>query len=233
MKEVFDNYIQHSFDEPQQADFKIAQFAYNYRSHFPGKSKKALDIGIGRGEMLTCMKNWGMDYEGVDISPSTVNFCQKLGLNCVTTSDTAAWLQERTAVYDIITALDVIEHIPREDLIAFLQTVNTSLKPNGKAVFQVPNLQSPEGYLHHFNDITHASGFVEHSLHQVLLAADFKNIKYFGFEELIENTPRTLIRKVLRWFYWRLIRTCRYINCNPNPRLLHPVFFCIAEKSDR
>ena len=41
-----------------------------------------LDIGVGLGEMLSCMKNWGHNYHGIDISPSTIEFCKKYNQEC-------------------------------------------------------------------------------------------------------------------------------------------------------
>ena len=102
------------------------------------------------------------------------------------------------------------------------------MNKDGIAIFQVPNLQSPFGYLHHFNDITHVCGFVEHSLNQVLLSVGFNNLSFFGFEEFYEKTPKILLKIILRFFYRKLIRFLRTINANPNPRILDPVISVIA-----
>lgn len=228
MKEIFDHYIENSFADHLQADFKLCHFEYNYRKYFPAPGASVLDIGIGRGEMLSCMKKWGMKYEGVDISPSAVRFCQSLGLNCLQVDDTAAWLRERPDQYELVTALDVIEHVSKESLLDFLKAIKLSLQDGGRAIFQVPNLQSPFGYLHHFNDITHLNGFVEHSLGQVLQTAGFEMIAFHGFEELVGRGFKTWLQKKMRWGYWRMIRGLRALNSNPNPNILHPVFYAIA-----
>ena len=104
------------------------------------------------------------------------------------------------------------------------------MKIGGIVIFQVPNLQSPFGYLHHFNDITHINGFVEHSLNQVLLSAGFKNTSCFGFEELYEKTPKVFTKKILRFFFRKIVRFLRTINSNPNPEILDPVFFTVANR---
>ena len=80
MDKIFNKYIETSFDGHKQAQFKFRQFELNYKSFFPSiiKDTHVLDIGIGRGEMLTCMRDWGYSYNGIDISLSTVNFCQSL-----------------------------------------------------------------------------------------------------------------------------------------------------------
>jgi 2-polyprenyl-3-methyl-5-hydroxy-6-metoxy-1,4-benzoquinol methylase len=232
MQEIFSNYIDNSFDGSQQAVFKFHQFELNYKkiicSH---ENSNVLDIGVGRGEMLSCMKKWGHNYHGIDISPSTIDFCKKLDLSCELVSDTETWLSENLNRFDVITCLDVLEHIPHERLIAFLKSIHQSLNKNGIAIIQVPNLQSPFGYLHHFNDITHVSGFVEHSLNQVLLSAGFSSISFFGFEELYEKTPKNTAKKILRYFFRKIIRFLRTINSNPNPSILEPVFYAVVSRN--
>jgi len=229
MQEIFDKYIDNSFDSQYQADFKFHQFELNYKKFFyKNVPLKVLDIGVGRGEMLSSMKNWGHNYHGIDISPSTVEFCKKLDLSCELTDNTELWLKKNQNQFEIITCLDVLEHIPKNRLIHFLEAIRNSLSKDGFAIFQVPNLQSPFGYLHHFNDITHISGFVEHSLNQVLLSAGFNKVLYYGFEELYEKTPKIILKKILRYYYRKIIRLLRTINANPNPQILDPVFYAVA-----
>ncbi len=229
MKEIFDNYVETSFDGLNQEKVKIRQFEINYKAYFPeDKSTQVLDIGIGRGEMLACMRDWGFDYLGVDISPSTVRLCQTLNLKCEVTEDTAEWLSRNQGQFSLITCLDVLEHVPRERTIEFLKAIRAGLREDGYALIQVPNLQSPFGYLHHFNDFTHVNGFVEHSLAQVLLAAGFKEFKFHGFEEIYKNGFKQEIHKMVRYTYRRLVRFLRAVNVNPNPEILDPVLYVIA-----
>jgi 2-polyprenyl-3-methyl-5-hydroxy-6-metoxy-1,4-benzoquinol methylase len=231
MKEIFDNYVETSFDGYMQATFKFDLFEKNYHKYFPAdKSVSVLDIGIGRGEMLACMRDWGFNYQGVDISSSTVNFCKSINLNCQIVNDTSEWLQNNRETFGLITCLDVLEHVPRDQTINFLSAIRHGLTTDGLAVIQVPNLQSPFGYLHHFNDFTHVSGFVEHSLAQVLLAAGFTKFKFHGFEEIYPTSFKQRIRIFLRFFYRRMVRFLRMVNGNPNPYILDPVMFVVVEK---
>lgn len=233
MKDIFDNYIETSFENSNQDTIKFKQFEFNYKRFFPEKlSSRVLDIGIGKGEMLTCMKLWGFDYLGVDISPSTVNLCKNLNLKCELTRDTSAWLHNSPQKYSLISCLDVLEHVPRNEAIDFLRGINHALERNGLAIIQVPNLQSPFGYLHHFNDFTHVSGFVEHSLGQVLLSSGFSEFHFFEFEDMVEFRFRSRIRLFLRYLFRKSIRLMRAINGNPNPSIISPVFFVVAKKSD-
>ena len=232
MKAIFDTYVDNAFGEHKQALFKIRQFEINYKRFFPmDKVASILDIGIGRGEMLTCMNNWGYsNYLGVDISPSTITFCKSLGLNCMQVDDTTALLKENDNSFDLITLLDVLEHVKKENTIDFLNALNGSLKEGGVLIIQVPNSQAPDGQLHRYNDITHEVGYVEHSLQQVLIAAGFDKVEFKGFEEFVLGGWKESIKKYLRYFYWQYIKLTRTITGNLNPGILNPVFFAIVRK---
>lgn len=231
MKDIFDNYVEASFDGKSQNAFKFKQFEYNYKKYFPADlSGPVLDIGVGRGEMLTCMRDWDFNYRGVDISPSTIGYCKSLQLNCELTENTSSWLKNNEDFFSLITCLDVLEHVPREETIEFLKSIRISLKKDGIAIIQVPNLQSPSGYLHHFNDFTHVSGYVEHSLAQVLITSGFKDFKFYGFEENFPTNIKQGIRLTIRFFFRKLVRFLRMINGNPNPEILDPVMFVVVRK---
>lgn len=232
MKEIFDTYIDNIFGEGGQAIFKLRQFEINYRHLFPADSKAALlDIGIGRGEMLSCMKNWGYtNFRGVDISPSTVAFCSSLDLPCEQVEDTTSWLKENEKSFDLITILDVLEHVKKEDAIALLKALNGSLKPGGVLIVQVPNMQAPDSQLHRYNDLTHEVGFIENSLRQVLHVAGFSAITIKGFEDSVSPTVREKVRLVLRRWFWSIVRLSRRINGNLDPAILYPVFYAVAVK---
>jgi 2-polyprenyl-3-methyl-5-hydroxy-6-metoxy-1,4-benzoquinol methylase len=231
LKEIFDRYVEITFDGEAQAGFKFHQFELNYRGYFPeDRGAAVLDIGVGRGEMLSCMKRWGYQELGVDISPSAVAHCGKLGLRCELTDDTAAWLGSRPGRFQAITCFDVLEHVPREHTLAFLTAIRAALADGGVALIQVPNLQSPFGYLHHFNDFTHVVGFVEHSLAQVLKASGFTDFSIRGFEESYRRGFKAAVRRGLRAVYRRCVRFLRRLNDNPDPGVLNPVMFVAARK---
>lgn len=232
MKEIFDNYIPTSLGGMEQATPKFLQFEKNYKKFLPTNTQaKVLDIGIGRGEMLSMMKKWGYaDYCGIDISPSTVGFCQKIGLNAMQVEDSTEYLAHHPDQYDAITMLDVLEHFKKEDIIPFLKTARAALKKGGVLIIQVPNLQAPDGYLHRYNDITHEVGFIEHSLEQVLMASGFEHFELHGFEQFVFGTPIEYARRLVRALHWLWVRGLRGANGNINPRILHPIFFAAVYK---
>lgn len=234
MKEIFDTYITNCFGKYEQSLYKIKQFAFNYKKYFELKNKqiKILDIGIGRGEMLSCCKEWGYyNYKGIDISPDTINFCLSLGLNCQLIDNLVEWLTKHSEEFEIITMLDVLEHIKKDEIIPLLKTLKRSLTINGTLIIQTPNMQAPDAQLHRYNDITHEVGFSEHSLSQVLLAANFNNFHFYGFEESINNNIKHKLAKIIRIIFWKITRLYRRINVNLNPKILNSVFYAVVKNS--
>lgn len=232
MKEIFDNYLENAFGQREQAKFKFIQFEQNYKKYFPvNREAKVLDIGIGRGEMLESVKRWGYrNYLGVDISSSIINFCKSLGYNCELVEDTTKWLMAHQNSFEAITLLDVLEHIPKNSTVEFLDALYGALTPGGTLIIQTPNLQCPDGLLHRYNDFTHEFGYTEHSLQQVLLTAGFKDIKFAGFEEYILDNYKKYIGKLLRSIYWKYVRFTRKITNNLTPEILNPVFYAVVKK---
>ncbi len=231
MQEIFNTYIENSFGEEKQAVFKFKQFETNYKKYFPNNlDAQVLDIGIGRGEMLTCYQNWGYkNYLGIDISPSTVTYCKSIGLNCQLIDDTGQYLKNTKNTFDLITLIDVLEHIPREFVVSFLKDVRGALKEGGVFIIQVPNLQAPDGQLHMFNDVTHMMGYIEHSLQQVLITAGFSEFCFHGFEEFVDSKWKTKIKRILRYLFWLKVKFERQISGNINPNILNPVLSVIVK----
>jgi 2-polyprenyl-3-methyl-5-hydroxy-6-metoxy-1,4-benzoquinol methylase len=233
MKEIIDNYIENAFVVKEQAEFKFSQFSYNYKKYFPqNMNANMLDIGIGKGEMLTCMKQWGYEnYIGIDISASAVNYCNSIGLNCELVEDTVNWVENKKNRFDIVAMLDVLEHIGKNDVVPLLRAVNESLKENGKLIIQVPNMQAPESQLYRYEDFTHETGFTENSLRQVIVAAGFTDFIFQGYEVIFLCKFSSRKKRFFRGIYWWVIRKLRRINTNLNPKILNPVFFAVATKT--
>lgn len=234
MDKIYESYVENSMGGAMQHVPKFAQFIYNYKRFFPADlNLPVLDIGVGRGEMLSSMRDWGYkNYYGIDISASTIAYCNKLGLQCELVANTEQWLLDKSGVYSAITLLDVLEHIPKQNVISFLVAVSKALAPGGVLIIQTPNLQAYESYLHRYNDFTHEVGFVEHSLEQVLLAAGFAkaSIHMVGFEVFVQNTPLYVLMRLMRAIFWRIIWCGRMLTANLHPRIMHPVFFAVAKK---
>jgi 2-polyprenyl-3-methyl-5-hydroxy-6-metoxy-1,4-benzoquinol methylase len=139
---------------------------------------KILDIGCGSGLMLNSLEKIG-EVSGMDMSDDAIGFSGKIFNGRVL----KGWLPDKVPFpenhFDLIVALDVIEHI--EDDFGSLESIRKHLKAHGKAIITVPAymfLWSP------FDDKNeHKRRYRRSELKKKLLAAGFKieKLSYYIF----------------------------------------------------
>lgn len=114
------------------------------------ENPKLLDFGCGTGFNLLHFSNYCHTY-GVDLSPHAVRFSQLRGIERVALLDPKQDIRDANPFdesFDIITLLDVLEHIPNDE--QFLRSIAGWLKPNGMLLVTVPSynfLWSGEDYV--------------------------------------------------------------------------------------
>lgn len=94
---------------------------------------RLLDVGAANGFFLTICAEEGVRAEGIEISREAVEWAQKLGRN-VTHSTIEDFKTDQN--YEIISALDVLEHISQP--VQFVQRVRVLLKAEGIFLINVP-----------------------------------------------------------------------------------------------
>lgn len=107
---------------------------------FIPKGQKILDIGCGTGAMMLDLTKNGDFVSGVDGSPESLKFSKSRGLKKVSQADFEKKLSEKNSHFDIVTCLDVLEHISNDDQL--LREFHRILKPGGKVYLTVPAYQA-------------------------------------------------------------------------------------------
>lgn len=103
------------------------------------ESMPVLDIGSGRGEWLELLKEEGLSGSGVDSNRILVEWCRNRDLDVVE-EDLIDYLQGLPdASLGAITGFHIIEHLPIETLVEFLNQAVRVLKPGGAVIFETPN----------------------------------------------------------------------------------------------
>lgn len=97
------------------------------------QNPKILDVGCGTGANLEMLTQFG-ESEGVDVSDDALEFCKAKGLKAH--KGLAEELPFADASFDLVTALDVVEHL--DDDVAGLAEMNRVLKTDGRALMFVP-----------------------------------------------------------------------------------------------
>jgi len=153
------------------------KMAARFDNGLSGKPFRILDVGCGTGINLKYLQILG-DVYGLDISKNALIFSQNRGLPSLICGS-ADKLPFKDELFDLVLALDVIEHID-EDLSA-VRELNRVLKPGGRLILTVPAFQflwtSHDLALHHKRRYTR-SGILS-----ILRLGGFENEKatYWNF----------------------------------------------------
>lgn len=140
------------------------------------------EFGAGWGRNLLAMAELGVsELYGIDISEEQVAIGRRLGLNKLELITPGSPLPASVtqSQYDVVLAIDVLEHLDLDALYNFSRLVRKILKPNGLLIVQVPNGLAP------FNpiisgDLTHLRGFTLASLRQLLVLSGTEPIHLAG-----------------------------------------------------
>lgn len=162
---------------------------------------RILDLACGHGPLLACGRALGYtQLAGVDVSSEQVALAHRSGLDQVVCQDLFEYLQGRKDAFDVVFALDVLEHLTRAELLDCLDAVHAALRPDGKLVIHVPNAEGLFGMRMRYGDLTHETAFTATSMAQLLRATGFDRI------ECREEVPhvhgaKSLVRHIL----WRTL----------------------------
>lgn len=169
-----------------------------------GNKGKLLDIGCGAAFFIACLKKYGWDVTGIDISEWASEFARKkLGLNVFTGNVGEVQLKER---FDVITMYHNLEHLP--DPLKTLKRVLELLSDDGILVVKGPNLSG-------FDRIWHGSNWRGYS--------DKSHLYYF-----IPKTYQTMLEKAgfsvqkIIFQYWGPVAHLMEIRLGDGIRADHP-----------
>jgi len=113
------------------------------------KGAKLLDIGCGGGLLCEALRRQGATVTGIDLSTTALEVARQHATDSdleidyrETTAEQIA--QSEPASFDIVTCLEMLEHVPDPD--AIVASCATLLKPGGTAFFSTIN-RNPKAWL--------------------------------------------------------------------------------------
>jgi SAM-dependent methyltransferase len=153
---------------------------------------RILDVGCGTGANLKMLAAHGR-AEGVDISSQAVDFCRERGLNSVRLG-AAEQLPYENASFDLVTALDVVEHL--DDDVAGLQEMRRVLRRDGRVLLFVPAFMFLWGVQ---DDVSnHRRRYTLPGLLKTVEAAGF-SVEWSSYANISFFFPVLAVRSVMRW----------------------------------
>ncbi len=179
---TYDNYFKFRQITPEDYS-NHALPAYLSNLFDPSQTLRILDFGCGFGQTLDALRRVGhAAVEGVDIEPSAIEHCRKLGFICHDGNKEANFFESNEGIYDYVIMGHVLEHLPKSEMIPHLEKIRSLLKSEGKLILSVPNAQSNTAAYWRYEDFTHNYLFTSGSIYYVLASAGFQNITYLDID---------------------------------------------------
>ena len=174
----------------------ISSLVEKIRATLNNPNPRILDVGCGTGANLKMLANYGR-AEGVDISPQAVEFCRERGLDTVKLG-AAEQLPYEDDSFEIVTALDVIEHL--DDDVAGLREIGRVLRRDGRVLLFVPAFMFLWGVQ---DDVSnHRRRYTLPSLVKAVEEAGFA-VEWSSYANISFFLPVLLVRSVMRWLRLR------------------------------
>lgn len=182
-----------------------AGLMYRLRPWIPqNRDARCLDLGCGCGEVLYLLEGLGFQSTvGVDLCQEEVNQAKAHVKGNLICEDVLNYLRQcSSASVDFITALNLLEHLSKDTLLAVLTEAKRVLRPGGALVAMVPNAISPFGGLTRHWDITHEWAFAPNNFQQLASLTGFD-----GAIEFRECGPVAHgVISAIRYALWQVIR---------------------------
>ena len=133
-----------------------------------------LDIGCGRGEFLELLRAASVTSRGLDLNLEMVEICRARGLD-VAHGDALSHLRGLPdESLGGLFAAQVVEHLPPDDLLAFLNEAQRVLRPGAAIALETINVACWYAFFQSYiRDITHARPLHPETLQYLVTASGF------------------------------------------------------------
>jgi O-antigen chain-terminating methyltransferase len=154
----------------------IRQRVSEYLPIFAG-ARDVLDIGCGRGEFLSLLRDHGISARGIDINAAMVDVCRQQGLEA-SEADALAYLRgQPDGALGGLFAAQVVEHLEPRYLTALLDAAFDKLRPGSPIVLETINPACWFAFFESYiRDITHVRPIHPDTLSYLLIATGFQHV---------------------------------------------------------
>lgn len=138
--------------------------------------KNVLDIGCGRGEFLTLLKENNTNGKGIDINEDMILYCQKNSLN-VEKIDAISYLQSlKDKSMDGIFSSQVVEHLQLDELLTLIKLCYDKMQYGTYIVMETINPLCLTAHVTFYKDMSHVRLIPSDTLKFLLESTGFRNI---------------------------------------------------------
>ncbi|MEO7773738.1 MAG: class I SAM-dependent methyltransferase [Steroidobacteraceae bacterium] len=182
--EPFDSYWQAPKDVEKGFSSFTAYYRANYLHRLPAdRNVRILVVSCGPGYLVQALADAGYkNVIGIDSDPAKVAYALRRNLPCES-ANAFAYLESRSAQYDVIIPEQELNHLTIAETIEFLRLCYTALKPGGEVIVYAMNGANPlVGSENLSHNIDHFYNLTDYSLGQLLQIAGFTGYKPFALK---------------------------------------------------
>lgn len=178
-------------------------YKFYFRDWYPLNRKAAIaDLACGDGRLLFHFKELGYEnLHGVDISTEQVDLARQVAPTVVQ-GNVLDYLTANVGAFDLLTGIDIVEHLHKNEVLQFLDACLAALKAGGRLILQTPNAESPWIAAVRYGDFTHEVCFTPGSLSRLLTLCGFTKTT---FREQGPPPFSYSVNAGLRRVAWRLL----------------------------
>jgi len=218
------------FDEKSVATM-LSKYRYQYLPILKefNKDVRILELGCGRGIFLEFLINTGYkNVFGIDVSKEQIDIAKVQNLDAEEIG-VVEYLERNNEKFDLIFAIDLIEHFHKDELIPLFEGIYNNLRNGGAFIFHTPNGLGINANRIIYGDLTHLTIFTPNSAIQILKLVRFNKIKFYESEPYPKNvngTLRLLLWKIVKLF----LNIIRLIETGGTEKILTQNFIGYAKK---
>jgi 2-polyprenyl-3-methyl-5-hydroxy-6-metoxy-1,4-benzoquinol methylase len=167
--------------------------------------KPILDVGCGRGEWLELLAENDLRASGIDANRIQVAKSREFNLD-VSEAELLSYLRSiNDSSLGAVTGFHIVEHLPIETLVAFLDETVRVVKPGGVVIFETPNPENVlVGSCNFYFDPTHRNPLPAPVLKFLVESRGFQNVRVLKLnpsdEALVKGTSE-LTKRFNQYFY--------------------------------
>lgn len=155
---------------------KLARLLFDQYGMQAGQT--LLEPGCGRGEILKCFRDFGMQVKGTDLSPETAVLLHDIDIDICDVENNGLPYPDDS--FDVIYTKSFLEHFYYPE--RFMKEALRVLKPGGLVLNLVPDWEA--NYRKYFDDYTHRTPFTTVSLRDIQLIHGFEHVEVIKFRQL-------------------------------------------------
>jgi len=162
------------------------------------RSGLVLEVGSGTGESVRALRTLGWtNVRGSDLSQAQVDESARRGVEIELGGAVEVLRRQSPDSVSGIIALDVLEHLPDDELESFSRLCASRLGADGRLVVRVPNGAGAFGGAVRYGDLTHRRAFTEQSLRQLFAMVGLRPVAFRPCRPLVHG-----VMSAGRWLAW-------------------------------